>query len=70
MYYIFFPERDSPLVGQVLLLLITFKASWSYSVWHITLSRNPLDKWSAWHTDLYLTTHNTHKRERERERHR
>jgi hypothetical protein len=26
-----------------------------------TLSRTPLDEWLAHHTDLYLTTHNTHK---------
>ena len=24
--------------------------------------RTPLDEWSAWRRDLYLTTHNTHKR--------
>jgi hypothetical protein len=30
---------------------------------HTTLSRTPLDEWSAWHSDLYLTTHNTHKRQ-------
>jgi len=28
---------------------------------HATLCRTPLDEWSARHTDLYLTTHNTHK---------
>jgi hypothetical protein len=27
-----------------------------------TLSRTPLDEWSARRRDLYLTTHNTHKR--------
>jgi len=27
-----------------------------------TLSRTPLDEWSAQHTDLCLTTHNTHDR--------
>ena len=26
----------------------------------MTFSRTPLDKWSACHRDLYLTTHNTH----------
>jgi hypothetical protein len=30
---------------------------------HTTLGRTPLDKCSALGTDLYLTTHNTHKRE-------
>jgi len=34
--------------------------------WH-TLSRTPLDDWSAQRRDLYPATHNTHKRERERE---
>ena len=32
---------------------ITFK--------HTTLTRTPLDEWSAQRRDLYLTTHNTHK---------
>jgi hypothetical protein len=30
---------------------------------HTTLGRTPLDEWSACHRDLYLTTHNTHKRQ-------
>ena len=30
---------------------------------HTTVSRTPLDEWSAWHSDLYLTTHNTHNRQ-------
>jgi hypothetical protein len=29
---------------------------------HITLGRTPLDEWSARCRDLYLTTHNTHKK--------
>jgi hypothetical protein len=29
---------------------------------HTTLGRTPLDEWSARRRDLYLTTHNTHKR--------
>jgi hypothetical protein len=28
-----------------------------------TVSRTPLDEWSARHRDLYLTTHNTHNRQ-------
>ena len=28
-----------------------------------TLGRTPLDEWSAWRRDLYLTTHNTHNRQ-------
>jgi hypothetical protein len=30
---------------------------------HTTLCRTPLGEWSARHRDLYLTTHNTHKRQ-------
>ena len=30
---------------------------------HITVGRTPLDEWSARRRDLYLTTHNTHKRQ-------
>jgi hypothetical protein len=30
---------------------------------HTTLGRTPLGEWSARHRDLYLTTHNTHKRQ-------
>jgi hypothetical protein len=30
---------------------------------HTTLIRTPLDEWSAWRRDLYLKTHNTHKRQ-------
>jgi hypothetical protein len=30
---------------------------------HTTLGRTPLDEWSARRTDLYLTRHNTHKRQ-------
>jgi hypothetical protein len=30
---------------------------------HATLGRSPLDEWSARRRDVYLTTHNTHKRQ-------
>ena len=30
---------------------------------HTTLGRTPVDEWSALRTDLYLTRHNTHKRQ-------
>ena len=30
---------------------------------HTTLGRTSLDEWSARHRDLYVTTHNTHKRQ-------
>jgi hypothetical protein len=30
---------------------------------HTTFCRTPLDEWSAWRIDLYLTTHNSHTRQ-------
>ena len=30
---------------------------------HTTLGMTPLDEWSAWRRDLYLTGHNTHNRQ-------
>jgi hypothetical protein len=39
------------------------KASKSHSVQHITCGRTPLDGRSAQHRNLYLTTHNLHKRQ-------
>ena len=41
--------------------LFIFEASWSHWVRHVTLSRISVDEWSA-QCNLYLTTHNTHKR--------
>jgi len=41
--------------------LLIFEASWSHWVRHVTLSRISVDEWSA-QCNLYLTTHNTHKR--------
>ena len=35
----------------------------TFTLRHTTLSRTPLDGWSARRRDLYLTTHNTHKRQ-------
>ena len=35
----------------------------NHTVIYITLTRTPLDEWSAQHRDLYLTTHNTHNRQ-------
>ena len=37
--------------------------SFTITLRHTTLDRTPLDEWSARRRDLYLTTHNTHKRE-------
>jgi hypothetical protein len=36
--------------------------TWTHSMTH-TLSRTPLDEWSARRRDLYPATHNTHKRQ-------
>ena len=33
-----------------------------HTQWHITVGRTSLDEWSARRRDLYLPTHNTHKR--------
>ena len=52
--------RATALVGQGLLII---EASRSHSVTHTTLGRIPLDEWSALRRDLYLTTHNTRKRQ-------
>jgi hypothetical protein len=34
-----------------------------HTQWHTTVSKTPLDEWSAHHRDLYLTTHITHNRQ-------
>jgi hypothetical protein len=54
------------LVRQTLLVqgLFITKASQSHSVQHTTCGRTPLDGRSAQHRDLYLTTHNPHKRQK------
>jgi hypothetical protein len=41
-----------------------FEASRSHFSRHTTLGRTPLDEGPARRRDLYLTTHNTHKRQR------
>ena len=51
---------QQPLVGQGLLFV---EYSRSHSVRHTTLGRTPQGEWSDRHRDLYLTAHNTHKRE-------
>ena len=42
------PGRGLPLRGFAFTL-----------IWHTTLGRTPLDKWSARRSDVYLTSHNT-----------
>jgi hypothetical protein len=51
---------QQPLVGEGLLII---KASRSLSAKHTIFRRTSLDKWSARRRDLYMTTHNTHKRQ-------
>jgi len=57
---IFPPMVQQPLVTQGLHII---EASCSQSVRHTTLSRIPLAERSARREDLYLTTHNTQKRQ-------
>ena len=58
-YAVFFMAQQSQM-GHGLLII---EASLSHSVRHATLGRTPLDEWSAPRRDLYLKTHNTHKRQ-------
>ena len=46
------PGHDLPIRGFAITL-----------IGHTTLGRTPLDEWSALRRDLYLTTHNTHKKQ-------
>jgi hypothetical protein len=57
---IFFFIARQPLVDQGLLII---EASRSHSIRHTTLGKTPLDEWPARRRDLYLTIHNTHKRQ-------
>jgi hypothetical protein len=52
----FFPWRNSPS---------GLPDCWGFTITvrHTTLGRTPLDEWSASRKNLYLTTHNAHKRE-------
>jgi hypothetical protein len=60
LIYIFFSNGSTAPLGALGLLII--EASRSHTQTH-TLGRTPLDEWSAHRRDLYLTTHNTHKRQ-------
>jgi len=53
----FFAVALRPNAGHDLLILE------DYTQQHTTISRTPLDEWSARRRDLYLTTHNTHNRQ-------
>jgi len=57
------PQRFGPIAGPGLPLrgfAITL-------IGHTTVGRTPLDEWSARRRDLYLTTHNTHNRQIDRQ---
>jgi hypothetical protein len=54
----FFPHGVTPLSGPGLPHYRGFKIT----LRHTTLGRTPLDECSARRRDLYLTTHNAHKR--------
>ena len=41
----------------------TFSKRIDHTEWHTTVDITPLDRWWAWHRYLYLTIHNTHKRQ-------
>jgi hypothetical protein len=58
--YIFFPMARQPLEGLGLLIFRGFVIT---HFRHTTLGRTPLDEGPARRRDLYLTTHNTHKRQ-------
>jgi len=68
-HLIFVPEETFFLSSFLFWSLLTthckYRGLWLHRVTlrHTTHGRTPLDKWSARRTDLYLTTHTTHKRQ-------
>jgi hypothetical protein len=56
---LFFSMAQKPLVGQSLPII----EAPQFIQTHNTLGRTPLDEWSARRRYLYLTKHNTHKRQ-------
>jgi hypothetical protein len=58
-FTIFFPMAQQLLLGQGLLIIEASRSHFR----HTTFGRTALDEWSARCRDLYLTTHNTHKRQ-------
>jgi hypothetical protein len=61
-YSFFFPMARQPLGGLGLPIFRGFVIT-LYFFRHTTLGRTPLDEWPARRKDLYLTKHNTHKRQ-------
>ena len=58
--YMYISMARQPVVGQGFLIV---EALQSHSIRHTTLGRTPLDEGSARRRHLYLTTHNTRKRQ-------
>jgi hypothetical protein len=54
----YFPMAQQPLVCKGLIIIEASPPNW-----HTTLGGDPLDEWSALRRDLYLPTHNSHKRQ-------
>ena len=53
----------TPLAAQSRAMASSFTSFLDHTQRHTTVGRTPLDEGSARRRDLYLTTHNTHKRE-------
>jgi hypothetical protein len=58
-YIYFFPFRNRPSWARA----SSLSTLHDHTQTHTTLGRTPLDEWSARRRDLYLTTHNIHKRQ-------
>jgi hypothetical protein len=56
------PTRQQPLQDQGPLIIEASRSHLFRQIRHITLCKTPLDETSARPRDLYLTTHDTHKR--------
>ena len=57
--YIYFFWHDSPQWARA----SSFMRFLDHTQQHTTVGRAPIDEWSAWHRDLYLTTHDTHNKQ-------
>jgi hypothetical protein len=73
LHYVYFHPCATPTLPRlgpsisgstaIVGLGLLYEVSRSHSVGHTTIGRTPLDEWSARRRDLYLRTHNTHKRQ-------
>jgi len=57
MFVCFLARQPPPPLGARAPSITRFQ---HHTQWRATVSRTPLDEWSARRRDLYLTTHNTH----------